>query len=80
MSTTLGHVHRGFSAVRPYLHGPEDLPSFLENTFGAVILETNTGGPSLLQIGDSLIWSHHVIRTSGPACFLAAADERRERQ
>ncbi len=50
------HVQRGFGSVRPYLHGPDDLPTFLERTFEAVILETNEGGPTLLQVGDSLLW------------------------
>ena len=53
---TLAHVQRGFGSVRPYLHGPIDLPSFLEKTFGAVILEENQGGPTLLPMGDSLVW------------------------
>ena len=42
--------------MRPYLHGPIDLPRFLEKTFDAVILEENQDGPTLLQIGDSLVW------------------------
>jgi PhnB protein len=50
------HVHKGFGAVRPYLHGPSDLPEFLMKTFGAVELERNESGPTLLQIGDSLVW------------------------
>lgn len=56
MSNTLIHVHRGFGSVRPYLHGPADLPNFLEKTFDAVVLENNQDGPTLLQIGDSLVW------------------------
>jgi PhnB protein len=56
MSTTLIHVHKGFGSVRPYLHGPIDLPSFLQKTFNAVILDINQDGPTLLQIGDSLVW------------------------
>ena len=56
MSNTVAHVHRGFGAVRPYLNGPHDLPAFLEKTFGAVVLERNPEGPTLLQVGDSLIW------------------------
>jgi PhnB protein len=56
MSNTLSHVHRGFGSVRPYLHGPIDLPAFLEKTFEAVVLERSEGGPTLLQIGDSLLW------------------------
>jgi PhnB protein len=42
--------------VRPYLHGPADLPDFLQKAFGAVELERNDEGPILLQIGDSLLW------------------------
>jgi PhnB protein len=56
MSNAMGHVHRGFASVRRYLHGPIDFPAFLETTFGAVVLETNPDGPTLLQIGDSLVW------------------------
>jgi PhnB protein len=56
MATTLDHVHRGFGSVRPYLHGSIDLPAFLEKTFDATILERNEEGPTLLQIGDSLVW------------------------
>jgi PhnB protein len=51
------HVQRGFGSVRPYLYGPRDLPAFLEKTFGAMVLESNPDGPTLLQIGDSLIWA-----------------------
>ncbi len=56
MSKSLRHVHKGFGSVRPYLHGPIDLPKFLEQTFNAVVLETHEDGPTLVQIGDSLIW------------------------
>lgn len=56
MSSPLEHVHRGFGSVRPYLHGPADLPAFLEKAFGAVVLDRNEGGPTLMQIGDSLLW------------------------
>jgi PhnB protein len=56
MPDALGHVHRGFGSVRPYLHGPSDLPDFLKETFGAIVLEVNAEGPTLLQIGDSLVW------------------------
>ena len=52
----LSHVHKGFGSVRPYLHGTEDLPKFIEKTFEASILELNDEGPTLLQVGDSLIW------------------------
>jgi uncharacterized glyoxalase superfamily protein PhnB len=50
------HVRRGLGSVRPYLHGPADLPAFLQKVFGAFVLETNEHGPTLLQIGDSLLW------------------------
>jgi PhnB protein len=56
MNKATAHIHRGFGSVRPYLHGPDDLPGFLEKTFSAVILERNQDGPTLLQIGDSLVW------------------------
>jgi PhnB protein len=56
MSSALSHVHKGFGVVRPYLHGPVDLPEFLQRTFNAVELECNDDGPTLLQIGDSLLW------------------------
>ena len=56
MTRTLTHVHKGFGVVRPYLHGPDDLPEFLVKTFDAVVLERNEGGPTLLQIEDSLLW------------------------
>lgn len=56
MSSARSYVHRGFGVVRPYLHGPADLPQFLQQTFDAVELERNEGGPTLLQIGDSLVW------------------------
>jgi PhnB protein len=56
MSPALSHVHKGFGVVRPYLHGPIDLPTFLQRTFDAVELERNEEGPTLLQIGDSLLW------------------------
>jgi PhnB protein len=55
-SRTLAHVQRGFGAVRPYLHGPAKLVDFLRQTFGAVVLERNEDGPTLLQVGDSLVW------------------------
>ena len=50
------HIRNGFGAVRPYLHGPTDLPNFLQQTFDAVEVERNDDGPVLLQIGDSLLW------------------------
>ena len=56
MPNTLSRVHKGFGIVRPYLHGPVELPEFLQRTFDAVELERNEDGPTLLQIGDSLLW------------------------
>ena len=56
MNSALSYVHKGFGVVRPYLHGPVDLPEFLQRTFNAVELERNEDGPTLLQIGDSLLW------------------------
>lgn len=51
-----GHVRNGFGAVRPYLHGPADLPAFVQRTFDAAEIERNDGGPVLLRIGDSAVW------------------------
>lgn len=56
MSHSLKHVHRGTGSVRPYLCGPLDLLAFIQGAFGAVLLESSEGGPTLLQIGDSLLW------------------------
>ncbi|MGE3926866.1 MAG: VOC family protein [Lautropia sp.] len=56
MANSMEHVHRGFGCIRPYLHGPTGLPDFLEKVFGAAVLERNEDGPTLLQIGDSLVW------------------------
>jgi uncharacterized glyoxalase superfamily protein PhnB len=50
------HIRNGFGAVRPYLHGPADLPQFVQETFGATEIERNEDGPVLLKIGDSLLW------------------------
>ena len=55
MKNVRSHVHRGFGSVRPYLHGPIDLPGFLQGTFGAVVLENNQDGPILLLVGDSFV-------------------------
>jgi uncharacterized glyoxalase superfamily protein PhnB len=46
-------------AVRPYLHGPMELPEFLKTVFGAVELERFEFGPQSvhveLAIGDSVV-------------------------
>jgi hypothetical protein len=56
MSSASSYVHKGFGVVRPYLHGPADLPEFLQKTFNAGEFERNQDGSTLLQIGDSLLW------------------------
>jgi PhnB protein len=56
MTQSMKHVHRGFGSVRPYLCGPTSLVQFIQDAFGAEILEVNEGGPTLLKLGDSLIW------------------------
>src|SRR5262249_46386794 len=35
VSSAMSHVHKGFGVVRPSLHGPADLPEFLQKTFNA---------------------------------------------
>jgi len=50
------HVHRGFGSVRPYLCGPISLTAFIQGAFGAEFIESNEGGPTLLKLGDSLLW------------------------
>ena len=56
MSASMKHVRNGFAAVRPYLHGPAQLPDFIRETFDAKEVERHDDGPTLLQIGDSLLW------------------------
>jgi PhnB protein len=50
------HVRNGFAAVRPYLHGPADLPEFVQQVFGAQVIERNDSGPTLLKIDDGAVW------------------------
>ena len=50
------HVHRGFGSVRPYLCGPTSLIAFIQGAFDAEFIESNEGGPTLLKLGDSLLW------------------------
>lgn len=52
----MSHIRNGFGAVRPYLHGPADLPQFLQQVFNATEIEANEGGPTLLRICDGLVW------------------------
>ncbi len=46
----------GFGSVRPYLCGPTSLTAFIQGAFDAGFIESNEGGPTLLKIGDSLLW------------------------
>lgn len=59
MSDRTPYVRSGFSAVRPYLHGPEELPEFVRATFGATELARHEFGPHSfhveMQIGDSVV-------------------------
>ena len=56
MNHSMKHVHRGFGSVRPYLCGPTSLTAFIQGAFGAEFIESNEGGPTLLKLGDSLLW------------------------
>jgi hypothetical protein len=56
MAQSMKHVHRGFGSVRPYLCGPNSLTKFIQGAFGAAFIESNEGGPTLLKLGDSLLW------------------------
>jgi PhnB protein len=49
-------VRNGFAAVRPYLQGPAELPEFVQQVFGAQVLERHEHGPTLLKIGDGAVW------------------------
>jgi PhnB protein len=59
MTSPNSHIRFGFCAVRPYVHGPLDLPLFVERTFGAVELERYEFGPESIhaayRIGDSVV-------------------------
>ena len=45
----MNHIRNGFGCVRPYLHGPSDLPGFVQQAFDAVEVERSDEGPVLLQ-------------------------------
>jgi PhnB protein len=53
------HIRHGRGSVRPYVHGPVELPGFLQRVFGAVVLERvqfDSGSSHVeLRIGDSTI-------------------------
>lgn len=59
MTTDASHIRHGRGSVRPYLHGPMELPEFLRETFGAVELERHEFGPRSFHvemlIGDSVL-------------------------
>lgn len=59
MSTIPSHIRHGHGSVRPYLHGPVDLPEFIRGVFEAVELERHEFGPQSyhveMQIGDSVV-------------------------
>lgn len=50
MSSSKSHIRQGQGSVRPYLHGPVDLPKFLEQVFGAVELERFEFGPGSFHV------------------------------
>ena len=52
----MNHVRNGFGAVRPYLQGPLQLPDFVQQVFGAQVIERHDSGPTLLKIGDGAVW------------------------
>lgn len=59
MTIRAPHVRQGRGTVRPYLHGPIQLPEFLRKVFGAVEVERFEFGPESvhveMQIGDSTV-------------------------
>ena len=52
----VNYVRNGFGAVRPYLYGPANYANFIREVFDATEMEKHDDGPTLLQIGDSLLW------------------------
>ena len=52
----MNYVRNGFGAVRPYLQGPLQLPDFVQQVFGAQVIERHDSGPTLLKIGDGAVW------------------------
>jgi PhnB protein len=61
MPQSMPHIRHGFGAVRPYLHGPLDLPSFVCNVFGAVVLERHEFNPQKAHVELELSGSVLVI-------------------
>ena len=59
MPKSLSHVRHGLGSVRPYLHGPLDLPDFVCKVFGALEIERHQFNPQKvhveLQVCDSVV-------------------------
>ena len=59
MSTIASYIRHGRGSVRPYLHGPLDLPGFVSSVFQGVELERHEFGPQSfhdeMQVGDSVV-------------------------
>jgi PhnB protein len=59
MTSSLRYVRHGRGSVRPYVHGPAELPEFLATVFKAIELERHEFGPNSfhveLAIGDSVV-------------------------
>jgi len=50
------HIRNGFGSIRPYLYGPKGMVDLIQKVFDAGVIERHERGPTLLQIGDSLVW------------------------
>lgn len=48
------HIRNGMGTVRPYVYGPPSLLDFVQETFGAEVVE-RAGGEVELRIGDSML-------------------------
>ena len=56
MTAMSKHVRNGMGAVRPYVYGPPRLLDFVQQTFGAEVIERSPdGGEVELRLGDSMI-------------------------
>jgi PhnB protein len=50
------HIRNGMGAVRPYVYGPPRLLDFVQQTFGAEVVERSPDDSELeLRLGDSMI-------------------------
>jgi uncharacterized glyoxalase superfamily protein PhnB len=59
------HIRHGRGSVRPYLHGPAELPEFLRQVLGAEEIERFEFGPE----------SHHVEMRVGDSTIVIEAGE-----